>query len=149
MREKLEIATLAAAANDRYQSNVDALKRVQPKDLSAAEINVQLGTTWLPVEIIQEFVYELLKTPLRVQKDIKVLFSEPTAEWRITHKSWDRGSVAVYTTYGTSRANAYRIIEDSLNLRDVRIFDYIPDENGVKKAVLNKKETVIAQGKQD
>lgn len=149
VREKLEIATLAAAANDRYQSNVDALKRVQPKDLSAAEINVQLGTTWLPVEIIQEFVYELLKTPLRVQKDIKVLFSEPTAEWRITHKSWDRGSVAVYTTYGTSRANAYRIIEDSLNLRDVRIFDYIPDENGVKKAVLNKKETVIAQGKQE
>ena len=149
VRQKLKIAELAAEQEPRYQTNVEALKKVQPEELSAAEIEVRLGTTWIPPEMIQQFMYELLHTSLLAQKNIKVLFLEQTAEWKITHKTWDRNNVQANSTYGTERANAYRILEDTLNLRDVRIFDYVEDSDGKKKAVLNKNETIIAQGKQE
>ena len=149
VRQKLKIAELAAEQEPRYQTNVEALKKVQPEELSAAEIEVRLGTTWIPPEMIQQFMYELLHTSLLAQKNIKVLFLKQTAEWKITHKTWDRNNVQANSTYGTERANAYRILEDTLNLRDVRIFDYVEDSDGKKKAVLNKNETIIAQGKQE
>ncbi len=148
VRKKLKVAQFFAEGDASYIVNVEALKKVQPVDLSAAEIDVRLGTTWIPAEVVQEFVYELLNTPAYIQKDIRVLYLEHTAEWQITHKSFDRGNVQANTTYGTERANAYRIIEDSLNLRDTRIYDYEIDSEGRKHPVLNKDETVIAQGKQ-
>ena len=126
-----------------------ALQNVQPKDLSASEINIRLGTTWLPESDVEDFMFQLLNTPNYMQWRIKVHFSKYTGEWQVEGRSLDKGNVKANNTYGTTRANAYRIIEDTLNLRDVRIYDYVEDEDGKKKAILNKKETAIAQGKQD
>lgn len=149
VREKLKIARLKAEQNPEYQINVKALEQVQPEELKAADISVQLGTTWIPVEIVQQFMYETFQTSMRVRKDIRLLFLPVSSEWQITHKTWDRGNVQVHSIYGTARANAYRILEDTLNLRDVRVYDYIDTVDGKRKAVLNQKETVIAQGKQE
>ncbi len=149
VRKKLAIARMAANGNEQYRINVEALEKIQPKDLSAAEISVRLGAVWLPPEVVQQFMYELLKTPRYAQLDIKVRFSPLTAEWNVSGKSLDRANVQANNTYGTNRINAYKIIEETLNLRDVRIFDYVEDENGNRTPVLNKKETAIAQGKQE
>lgn len=149
VREKLKVAELTAQSDARYQVNVTALQNVQPKDLSASEINIRLGTTWLPESDVEDFMFQLLNTPNYMQWKIKVHFSKYTGEWQVEGRSLDKGNVKANNTYGTTRANAYRIIEDTLNLRDVRIYDYVEDEDGKKKAILNKKETAIAQGKQD
>ena len=150
VREKLAWAKKSAQLSpEEYAINVEALQKVQPKDLTASEISVRLGATWLPPEIVQQFVYEFLDTPKYSQWNIKIHFSEYTGEWNIEGKSYDRGNVKAYSTYGTSRINAYKIIEETLNLKDVRIFDYEEDADGKKKAVLNKKETAIAQSKQE
>lgn len=149
VREKLKVAELTAQSDARYQVNVTALQNVQPKDLSASEINIRLGTTWLPESDVEDFMFQLLNTPNYMQWRIKVHFSKYTGEWQGEGRSLDKGNVKANNTYGTTRANAYRIIEDTLNLRDVRIYDYVEDEDGKKKAILNKKETAIAQGKQD
>ena len=150
VREKLRIAKNSAELYpEDYKVNVDALQKVQPKDLTASEISVRLGATWLPPDDVQEFIFHLLETPRYAQWNIKVHFSPFTSEWNIEGKSYDKGNVRAYNTYGTSRINAYKIIEETLNLKDVRIFDYIEDDEGKKKAVLNKKETAIAQSKQE
>ena len=150
VREKLITAKKSAEVYpDDYKINVEALEKVQPKDLTASEIAVRLGATWLPPESIQQFMFEFLDTPRYAQWNIKVHFSQFTGEWNIEGKSYDRSNVKAYSTYGTSRINGYKIIEETLNLKDVRIFDYIEDEEGKKKAVLNKKETAIAQAKQE
>ncbi len=150
VREKLALARKSAELYpEDYKVNVEALEKVQPKDLTASEISVRLGATWLPPEIVQEFMFDLLETPRYAQWNIKVHFSPFTSEWNIEGKSYDKGNVRAYNTYGTSRINAYKIIEETLNLKDVRIFDYIEDDEGKKKAVLNKKETAIAQSKQE
>jgi N12 class adenine-specific DNA methylase len=149
VREKLETARRIAETDPAFAVNVTALEAVQPADLTAAEIAVRLGATWLPPEIVQNFVFELLETPRYAQWNIKIRYSQHTAEWGIDGKSSDRSNVRAYNTYGTSRANAYKIIEETLNLRDIRIFDYVEDDEGRKKAVLNKKETMLAQAKQE
>ena len=149
VRQKLKEAQAAAQTSDLYQSNVEALKKVQPKDLSASEISVRLGATWIPVSDVKEFMFDLLDTPNYARWNIKVHFAKVTGEWNIEGKSYDKGNVKANNTYGTNRVNAYKIIEDTLNLRDTRIYDYFEDEEGKRKAVLNKKETAIAQGKQD
>ena len=150
VREKLRIAKNSAELYpEDYKVNVEALQKVQPKDLTASEISVRLGATWLPPDDVQEFIFHLLETPRYAQWNIKVHFSPYTSEWNIEGKSYDKGNVKAYNTYGTSRINAYKIIEETLNLKDVRIFDYIEDDEGKKKSVLNKKETAIAQSKQE
>ena len=150
VREKLRIAKNSAELYPKdYKVNVEALQKVQPKDLTASEISVRLGATWLSPDDVQEFIFHLLETPRYAQWNIKVHFSPFTSEWNIEGKSYDKGNVRAYNTYGTSRINAYKIIEETLNLKDVRIFDYIEDDEGKKKAVLNKKETAIAQSKQE
>lgn len=150
VREKLRIAKNSAELYpEDYKVNLEALQKVQPKDLTASEISVRLGATWLPPDDVQEFIFHLLETPRYAQWNIKVHFSPFTSEWNIEGKSYDKGNVRAYNTYGTSRINAYKIIEETLNLKDVRIFDYIEDDEGKKKAVLNKKETAIAQSKQE
>ena len=150
VREKLKIAKNSAELYpEDYKVNVEALQKVQPKDLTAREISVRLGATWLPPDDVQEFIFHLLETPRYAQWNIKVHFSPFTSEWNMEGKSYDKGNVRAYNTYGTSRINAYKIIEETLNLKDVRIFDYIEDDEGKKKAVLNKKETAIAQSKQE
>jgi len=150
VREKLDIAKKTAELYpDDYTVNVEALQHVQPVDLTASEISVRLGATWLPVDVVQDFMFDLFSTPRYVQWNIKVHYSDITGEWNIQGKSYDRGNVKAYNTYGTNRINGYKIIEDTLNLKDVRIFDYVEDENGKRVAVLNKKETAIAQGKQE
>ena len=150
VREKLRIAKNSAELYpEDYKVNVEALQKVQPKDLTASEISVRLGATWLPPDDVQEFIFHLLETPRYAQWNIKVHFSPFTSEWNIEGKSYDKGNVRAYNIYGTSRINAYKIIEETLNLKDVRIFDYIEDDEGKKKAVLNKKETAIAQSKQE
>ena len=150
VREKLTWAKKSAEVYpEDYKINVEALEKVQPKDLTASEIFVQLGTTWLPEEIAQQFMYEFLDTPRYAQWNIKVHYSKLTGEWNVEGKSYDRGNLKAYNTYGTKRVNAYKIIEDTLNMKDVRVFDYIEDDEGKKKAVLNKKETAIAQSKQE
>ena len=150
VREKLKIAKNSAELYpEDYKVNLEALQKVQPKDLTASEISVRLGATWLPPDDVQEFIFHLLETPRYAQWNIKVHFSPFTSEWNIEGKSYDKGNVRAYNTYGTSRINAYKIIEETLNLKDVRIFDYIEDDEGKKKAVLNKKETAIAQSKQE
>lgn len=150
VREKLRIAKNSAELYpEDYKVNIEALQKVQPKDLTASEISVRLGATWLPPDDVQEFIFHLLETPRYAQWNIKVHFSPFTSEWNIEGKSYDKGNVRAYNTYGTSRINAYKIIEETLNLKDVRIFDYIEDDEGKKKAVLNKKETAIAQSKQE
>ncbi len=150
VREKLVLAKKSAEVYpEDYTVNVEALEKVQPKDLTASEISVRLGATWLPPEIVEQFMFEFLDTPRWAQWNIKIHFSNFTSEWNIEGKSYDRSNVKAYNTYGTSRINAYKIIEETLNLKDVRIFDYIEDDEGKKKAVLNKKETAIAQSKQE
>lgn len=150
VRKKLIWARRSAELSpDDYSIHVEALERVQPKDLTASEISVRLGATWLPTEIVEQFIYEFLGTPRYAQWNIKLHFSEYTGEWNLEGKTYDRGNVKAYSTYGTGRINAYKIIEETLNLKDVRIFDYVEDEYGKKKAVLNKQETAIAQSKQE
>ena len=150
VREKLAIAKRSAELYpEDYGENVRALEAVQPVDLTASEISVRLGATWLPPEIIEDFMFELFSTPRYCQWNIHVHYAQFTGEWNVEGKSYDRGNVKAYNTYGTSRINGYKIMEETLNLKDVRIFDYVEDENGKKTAILNKKETAIAQGKQE
>ena len=150
VREKLAIARRSAELSpEDYGENVRALEAVQPVDLTASEISVRLGATWLPPEIIEEFMFELFSTPRYCQWNIHVHYAQYTGEWNVEGKSYDRSNVKAHNTYGTGRVNGYKIMEETLNLRDVRIFDYIEDGNGKKTAVLNKKETAIAQGKQE
>lgn len=150
VREKLRWAKRSAELYpEDYGENIRALEAVQPVDLTASEISVRLGATWLPPEIIEEFMFELFSTPRYCQWNIHVHYAQYTGEWNVEGKSYDRSNVKAYNTYGTGRVNGYKIMEETLNLRDVRIFDYIEDGNGRKTAVLNKKETAIAQGKQE
>lgn len=149
VREKLAIARNSAKVDSRFNINVEALEKVQPEDLTASEISVRLGSTWLPVDIVQQFIYEFLNTPGYAKSSIIVHYSKYTGEWSIDGKSYDRSNVKAYNTYGSARINAYRIIEETMNLKDVRIFDYVEDIDGNRKAVLNKKETAIAQSKQE
>ena len=149
VRQKLAMAQSKAAQDPRYQINATALAQVQPTDLTASEISVRLGATWLDTEYVRRFIFETLGTPRSAQWSMKVHYSGITGEWRIEGKSKDRGNVKAFNTYGTKRINAYEIIEDTLNLKDVRIFDYVYDADGRKTAVLNKKETAIAQSKQE
>ena len=149
VREKLSWARKSADQNPTdYQVNVAALEKVQPVDLSASEIDVRLGATWIPQEDIQRFMVELLKPAYYASSKIKVQYSPLTAEWNISNKNSDYGNVTANVTYGTKRINGYKIIEETLNLKDVRIFDTVQDEYGNEKRVLNKKETVLAQQKQ-
>ena len=149
VRQKWAVAQGKAEQDPQYQINADALAQVQPTDLTASEISVRLGATWLDTEYVRRFIFETLGTPRSVQWSMKVHYSGITGEWRIEGKSTDRGNVKAISTYGTKRINAYEIIEDTLNLKDVRIFDYVYDVDGRKTAVLNKKETAIAQSKQE
>ena len=149
VRRKLAEVRTKAETEPQYLPNVEALEKVQPVDLTASEISVRLGATWLNPEYIRQFIFETLDTSRRARWDIKVHYSRITGEWRIEGKSKDSYNVKAYSTYGTSRASAYDIIESSLNLKDVRIFDYQYDTDGRRVAVLNKKETAIAQGKQE
>lgn len=149
VRNKLTVAELAAKNDPELAVNVEALKKVIPKDLSAAEISVRLGATWIPQEDIQRFVMELLTPSSYAAGRLKVRYTPIKGDWFIENKSSDMGNVKADSTYGTKRASAYRIIEDTLNLRDTRIFDYVYDEHGNKKAVFNAKETTAAQAKQE
>ena len=149
VRAKLITAEAAANENPEFAVNAQALKQVIPQDLSAAEISVRLGTTWIPQEDIQRFVMELLTPSSYAQNRIRVRYTPINGDWFIENKSSDYGNIKADSTYGTKRASAYRIIEDTLNLRDTRIFDYVYDENGNKKAVFNAKETTAAQAKQE
>lgn len=149
VRQKLAVAQGKAEQDPQYQINAEALARVQPTDLTASEISVRLGATWLDTAYVRQFIFEMLGTPRSAQWSMKVHYSGITGEWRIEGKSKDRGNVKAISTYGTQRINAYEIIETTLNLKDVRIFDYQYDEEGRRIAVLNKKETAIAQSKQE
>ena len=149
VRQKWAVAQGKAEQDPQYQINADALAQVQPTDLTASEISVRLGATWLDTDYVRQFIFETLGTPRSAQWSMKVHYSGITGEWRIEGKSKDRGNVKAISTYGTKRINAYEIIEDTLNLKDVRIFDYVYDADGRKTAVLNKKETAIAQSKQE
>lgn len=149
VRQKLREARTAAQSDAAFQPNVTALEAAQPKDLEASDIDVRLGATWIAPEYIQDFMYELLNTPYYQRRAIEVHFSPHTAEWRINGKNVvSRSNVAAYTTYGTDRANAYKILEDTLNLRDVRIYDTVEDADGREQRVLNQKATTLAQQKQ-
>ena len=149
VREKLKIAEEFAKNNPEYEKNVDSLKKVKPQDLSASEISIRLGATWIPTEIIEQFIFELLKPNSSNRDRISVHYSDYTSEWNVVGKSEDKGNILAYSTYGTTRANAYKIIETTLNLKDVRITDTVIDENGNEQKVLNAKETAIAQAKQE
>ena len=149
VREKLKVAEKFAETDETYLANVKHLKEVIPKDLSASEISVRLGTTWIPSSDIKDFIEHLLNPSYYVSRNIKVHYVESTSEWYVEGKNFDKMNVKSYNTYGTQRANAYKIIEDSLNLKDTRIYDYYEDENGKRVAELNKKETAIAQAKQE
>ena len=149
VREKLKVAEIAAKSDPALSLNVEALKQVIPKDLSAAEIAVRLGTVWIPESDIQQFVMELLTPSSHAAGRIKVRYTPYNGDWFIENKTSDYGNVKADSTYGTKRASAYRIIEDTLNLKDTRIFDYVYDEHGNKKAVFNHKETTAAQAKQE
>ena len=149
VRSKLRIAEMSAKHDSSFNINVEALQKAQPKDLDASEIDVRLGATWIDADYIQQFMQETFETPYYLRRSIEVKFSEMTAEWRINGKSSPSyNDVAAYTTYGTDRANAYRILEETLNLKDIRIYDTIEDPDGKQKRVLNKKETTLAQQKQ-
>ena len=149
VRSKLRIAEMAAKQDASYRINVEALQNAQPKDLDASEIDVRLGATWIDPDYIQQFMQETFETPYYLRRAIEVKFSEMTAEWRINGKSAPNyNDVAAYMTYGTDRANAYRILEETLNLKDIRIYDTVEDPDGKQKRVLNKKETTLAQQKQ-
>ena len=154
VRQKLRMAkalweVLPAEKKARIKTNTEALETVQPKDLAAGDISVRISVNWIPLEIYQQFMYELLDTSIQSKRYIKILRSEHSSQWNITGKSTDRGNVKANKTYGTDRLNAYQILEQTLNQKDVLIFDYIEDENGNRKAVLNKRETAIAQDKQE
>ena len=149
VRQKLAVAQGKAEQDPQYQINADALAQVQPTDLTASEISVRLGATWLDTAYVRQFIFETLGTPRSAQWGMEVHYSGITGEWRIEDKNKDRGNVKAISTYGTKRINAYEIIETTLNLKDVRIFDYQYDEEGRRIAVLNKKETAIAQSKQE
>ena len=149
VRAKLKIASLSAEIDPSYKENVEALKQAMPQDLTASEIEVRIGATWIEPEIYHDFLVEILSPSPFIQERIQVSYSSVTAEWNISNKNWDRGNAKAEKTYGTHRANAYRLIEDCLNLKATKIFDYEYDEDGKKVAVLNKKETMIAQQKQD
>ena len=149
VRDKLMVARMAAATDPAYAVNVAALEQAQPKDLDASEIDVRLGATWIDKDYIQQFMEETFDTPWRLRNAVQVKYSPSTAEWQVTGKNaTGRHDVMAYMTYGTDRASAYRILEDTLNLRDVRIYDTIEDADGKQKRVLNKKETTLAQQKQ-
>ena len=149
IRSKIASARLAAEKDEAFQINVSALEKAMPKDLDASEIEVRLGATWIPPRYIQQFMLELLQPPIQARYRLRVAYSSATAEWQIENKSSvPAHNVAAYTTYGTGRASAYRILEDSLNLRDVRIYDTVQDADGKEKRVLNSKETTLAQQKQ-
>ena len=149
VRDKLMVARMAAATDPAYAVNVAALEQAQPKDLDASEIDVRLGATWIDKDYIQQFMEETFDTPWRMRNAIQVKYSPSTAEWQVTGKNaTGRHDVMAYMTYGTDRASAYRILEDTLNLRDIRIYDTIEDADGKQKRVLNKKETTLAQQKQ-
>ena len=149
VRRKLRQAQRAAQQDPAFAINVEALTAAQPKDLDASEIEVRLGATWIDKKYIQQFMYETFDTPFYLQRNIEVNYSSFTAEWQVTGKSTiSHNDVAAYTTYGTSRANAYKILEDSLNLRDVQIYDTIEDADGKERRVLNAKETTLAAQKQ-
>ena len=149
VREKLKIAEHFAEIDERFNVNVKYLKEVQPKDLSASEISVRLGSTWIPPEDIKVFIEYLLNPSNYACQNINVHYNEETSEWWIEGKNYDKYNIKATNTYGTGRASAYKIIEDSLNLKDTRIYDYYEDENGKRVAELNKKETAIAQAKQE
>ena len=149
VREKLAEARRSAESDPVFAVNVTALEEVQPTDLTASEISVRLGATWLPEDVVQKFMYELVDTPYYAQWKVKVHYSRYTDGWNVEGKSYDRSNINATSTYGTDRVNAYKIIEETLNLRDVRVFDYVEDENGKRVPILNKKETAIAQGKQE
>ena len=149
VREKLKIAEHFAETDERFNVNVKYLKEVQPKDLSASEISVRLGSTWIPTEDIKVFIEYLLNPSNYACQNINVHYNEATSEWWIEGKNYDKYNIKATNTYGTGRASAYKIIEDSLNLKDTRIYDYYEDENGKRVAELNKKETAIAQAKQE
>ena len=149
VRKKLAVAKQAADQNPAYAVNVQALEAVQPKDLPASDISVRLGATWLPADVVESFMYELFGTPRYAQWRMKVRYMPLTGEWNISEKNCDRANVKAANTYGTNRINGYKIIEETLNLKDVRIFDYDIDASGKRIPVLNKKETAIAQGKQE
>lgn len=149
VREKLRIAQKYAETDNAFKVNVEALEAIQPKDLTASEITVRLGTTWIPVKYIEQFTFELLNPSPYAKAEIDIQYSKLTGNWNISGKSSDKGNIKINRTYGTQRANALRIIEDTLNLRDVRIFDYVENEDGKRVPVLNHKETTIAQQKQE
>ena len=149
VREKLRVARVAEQTGAQYSVNVRALEKAQPKDLDASEIDVRLGATWIPPRVFEQFMYETFKTPFYLRRGIRISFSGYTAEWRISGKSQpSRYDVPAYVTYGTERANAYRILEETLNLKDLRIYDTVEDADGKKHRVLNKKETTLAQQRQ-
>lgn len=149
VRQKLREAKTAAEADAAFQPNVKALEAAQPKDLEASDIDVRLGATWLDKSVIQDFMLETFAPPMYLHRVIHVNYSEYTAEWNISGKSAvSESNVSAYVTYGTRRANAYRILEDTLNLRDVRIYDMVTDPDGKERRVLNQKETTLAQQKQ-
>ena len=149
VRAKLKQAEFAFENDKSYAINVERLKEVVPKDLSASEIGVKLGSTWIPTNIVKQFIFELLETPFYRQDYIDVRYSDITSEWYIEGKTYDRNNVKANSTYGTDRMNAYKIIEQTLNLKDVKIFDNVVDDEGNKKRVLNRRQTAIAQAKQD
>lgn len=149
IRQKLKVAEMAVSINPIYQENIDALKQAMPGELSASEIEVRLGATWLPENIYEDFMHELLSISTFVQSRINITYSKATGNWNISNKNWDRGNAKAEKTYGTHRANAYRLIEDCLNLKATKIYDYEYDDEGKKVAILNKKETMIAQQKQE
>ncbi len=149
VREKLKIANSLVKEFPEFQINVDSLKKVMPEEIKASEIGIKLGATWIPEDIIRDFTFELLDTSLYATRNIKVRYSKFNSEWYIENKNMDSGNIKAYKTYGTDRINAYKIIETTLNLKDVKIFDTIIDEEGKKTRVLNKKETAIAQSKQE
>ncbi len=149
VRQKLADAKQLAQHDSRWKKNVEWLEKVQPKDLPASDIAVRLGATWLPKEVIADFMFELFKTPRHIQWDMEVRFSSYNVQWNIKGKMQDRSNVRANSTYGTERMNGYKILQETLNLKDVRIFDYEEDEHGNRKPILNKKETAIAQSKQE
>lgn len=149
IREKLKMAEASVGMHPEFATNIEALKKVMPKDLTANEIGIKLGATWIPTEIIDSFMYELLETPNHAQWNMKVKFSEYNSQWYITSKNYDYSNVKANKTYGTNRVNAYEIIEKTLNLKDVKVFDTVTDLDGNKKREFNAKETAIAQAKQD
>lgn len=149
VREKLEIAERFAQNDESYNENVEALKKVMPSYIPTEDISVRLGATWLPTKYIKQFMFELLDSSNDAMEYMDIHYSDLTSEWNIERKYYDRNSIPVTSTYGTSRANAYRLLEDALNLRDTKIFDYEIDNEGKRKAILNKQETAIAQAKQE